>query len=32
MIEGKLWGASRQRVEKTHQWRPRRSREGELVQ
>ena len=25
MIEGKLWRASRQRVEKIHQWRPRRS-------
>src|SRR5438128_11675670 len=32
MIEGKLGRASRQRVEKTHQWRPRRSRVGELVQ
>jgi len=32
MIEGKLWRASRQSVEKIHQWRPRRSRVGELVQ
>src|SRR5438270_4375185 len=32
MIEGKLWRASRQRVEKIHPWRPRRSRVGELVQ
>ena len=32
MIEGKLWQASRQRVEKIHQWRQRRSRVGELVQ
>jgi hypothetical protein len=32
MIEGKLWRANRQRVEKVHEWRPRRSRIGELVQ
>lgn len=32
MIEGKLWQASRQRVDKIHQWRPRRSRVGELIQ
>src|SRR5580704_19422887 len=32
MIEGKLWRASRQRVDTVHQWRPRRSRVGELVQ
>src|SRR5664279_2315588 len=32
MIEGKLWRANRQRVEKIHQWRRRRSRVGELVQ
>lgn len=32
MIEGKLWRANRQRVEKIHQWRPRHSRVGELVQ
>jgi transposase len=32
MIAGKLWRAQRQGVEKIHQWRPRRSREGELVQ
>jgi transposase len=31
MIEGKLWRAGRQRVDKIHQWRPRRSRVGELV-
>src|SRR5580700_3241329 len=32
MIAGKLWRAQRQGVEKIHQWRPRRSRVGELVQ
>jgi hypothetical protein len=32
MLEGKLWQASRQRIDKIHQWRPRRSRVGELVQ
>jgi transposase len=32
MIEGKLWRASRQSVDQIHQWRPRRSRAGELVQ
>ena len=32
MIEGKLWQARRQRVEKIHAWRERRSRVGELVQ
>jgi transposase len=32
MIEGKLWRARKQRVEKVHEWRPRRSRFGELVQ
>ena len=32
MIEGKLWRASKQRVDKIHQWRPRRSRVGEMVQ
>jgi biotin operon repressor len=32
MIESKLWRAKRQRVEKTHPWRPRRPRLGELVQ
>lgn len=32
MLEAKLWCARRQRVEKVHQWRPRRSRWGELVQ
>ena len=32
MIEGKLWRASRQRVDQIHQWRPRRSRVGEMVQ
>ena len=30
MIEGKLWRANRQRVEKIHQWRPRRSRVGRV--
>jgi len=32
MIEGKLWRASRQSIDKIHQWRPRRSRVGEMVQ
>lgn len=32
MIRGKLWRARRQRLEKVHEWRPRRSRCGELVQ
>jgi DNA-binding Lrp family transcriptional regulator len=32
MIEAKLWRARKQRVEKVHEWRPRRSRFGELVQ
>ena len=32
MIEGKLWRATRQRVNTIHPWRPRRSRVGELVQ
>src|SRR5580698_884522 len=32
MIEGKLWRARKQGVEKVQQWRPRRSRFGELVQ
>jgi len=32
MIEAKLWRAKKQRIEKIHQWRPRRSRRGELVQ
>jgi len=32
MMEGKLWRASRQRVDKIHPWRPRRSRAGEMVQ
>src|ERR1700724_2243696 len=32
MIEGKLWRARKQSVEKIHEWRPRRSRFGELVQ
>jgi transposase len=32
MIEGKLWRAGRQSMEKIHQWRQRRSRVGELVQ
>src|SRR5450432_951757 len=32
MIEGKLWRANRQRIEKIRQWRRRRSRVGELVQ
>ena len=32
MIEGQLWRAQRQGIEKIHAWRPRRSRVGELVQ
>jgi hypothetical protein len=32
MIEGKLWRAKRERIEKIHQWRQRRPRVGELVQ
>jgi transposase len=32
MIEAKLWRARKLRVEKIHEWRPRRSRFGELVQ
>ena len=32
MIRGKLWRARKQHIEKVHEWRPRRSRLGELVQ
>jgi len=32
MIAAKLWRAQPQQVEKAHQWRPRRSRFGDLVQ
>jgi hypothetical protein len=32
MIQAKLWRARQQQVEKIHEWRPRRSRFGELVQ
>ena len=32
MTRAKLWRARKQRVEKIHEWRPRRSRFGELVQ
>src|SRR5580658_5023696 len=32
MLEAKLWRARKQRIEKVHEWRPRRSRFGELVQ
>ena len=32
MIGAQLWRAHRQHIEKVHQWRPRRSRFGELVQ
>src|SRR3954467_15688395 len=32
MISARLWRAHKQRVEKIHEWRPRRSRFGELVQ
>jgi hypothetical protein len=32
MAEGKLWRPKRQRIEKIHEWRQRRSRAGEMVQ
>ncbi len=32
MMQAKLWRARKQRIEKIHEWRPRRSRFGELVQ
>src|SRR5215475_10554163 len=32
MTGAKLWQAKRRRIEKVHEWRPRRSRFGELVQ
>ncbi len=32
MVEAKLWRSRKQQVDKVHQWRPRRSRYGELVQ
>jgi biotin operon repressor len=32
MIGAKLWRARKERIEKIHEWRPRRSRFGELVQ
>jgi transposase len=32
MIQGKLWRAKQERAKEVHQWRPRRSRRGELVQ
>jgi hypothetical protein len=32
MMRAKLWRARKQRIEKAHEWRPRRSRFGELVQ
>jgi hypothetical protein len=32
MVEAKLWRARKQRVDKVHQWRPRRSRYGDLLQ
>ncbi|MGA3078612.1 MAG: transcriptional regulator, partial [Bryobacteraceae bacterium] len=32
MTRAKLWRPGKQRVEKIHEWRPRRSRPGELVQ
>jgi hypothetical protein len=32
MIEAGLWEAGKQKVERIHEWRPRRSRFGELVQ
>jgi hypothetical protein len=32
LVEGKLWRPKRQRIEKIHEWRQRRSRAGEMVQ
>jgi biotin operon repressor len=32
MVKAKLWRARKQHIEKIHEWRPRRSRFGELVQ
>src|SRR5215467_7049473 len=32
MMQAKLWQARKQHIEKVHEWRPRRSRFGELVQ
>jgi hypothetical protein len=32
MMRGKLWRARKQHIETVHEWRPRRSRFGELVQ
>jgi hypothetical protein len=32
MIEAKLWRSRKRHIEKVHEWRPRRSRFGELVQ
>jgi hypothetical protein len=32
MIEGQLWRAQQQSIEKIHVWRPRRSPVGELAQ
>jgi hypothetical protein len=32
MVRAKLWRARKQHIEKVHEWRPRRSRFGELVQ
>jgi transposase len=32
MIHGKLWRAKKEKMHQVHQWRPRRSRRGELVQ
>jgi len=32
MMEGKLWRAKKQRIDKIHEWRQRRPRAGELVQ
>src|SRR5262249_39665132 len=32
MMGAKLWQGRKQRIEKVHEWRPRRSRFGELVQ
>jgi transposase len=32
MVEAQLWRARKQRIETIHEWRPRRSRCGELVQ
>ena len=32
MMRGKLWRGKKEKMQQVHQWRPRRSRKGELVQ